>query len=423
MDSVMRCLPFTRPLLLLAVLLLSFSSLVQGQVTIQPGTSTQLDGRLGNINTRRRNLLQPAVPLLSVAPDSRSAGMGDVGAASTPDVNSQHWNVAKYALIPDRWGLGFSYIPWMPQLVRGEISLMYLAGYYRIGEMQAISMSLRYFSLGQMIFTNEQGQELMRHNPHEFAIDVGYSRKFMENLSGGIAFRFIRSDLSGGFTQQNAVGSTKAGMSYAADLGIYYNLPLRLGHQDGEWALGFSITNIGSKLSYNNITKQFIPITMRIGTRFTYHIDEFNTISALLDASKLMIPTPPIYDQNHNILKGRDPNVPVVTGMFLSFADAPGGSLEEFREVYWAFGAEYLYAKQFAVRTGFFYEHEYKGGRKYFTLGAGFNYNVLSLDVAYLIPTAGFRSPMAHTVRFSLAVNLAPKGRQQTAIQKFEETE
>lgn len=397
---------------LLAILLVATlgNPTLFAQVTIN---TDEMDGRQkGSSGSTSRNLLQPAVPLLSITPDSRAAGMGDAGAASTPDINSQHWNVAKYALVKDRWGVGFSYIPWLPQLVKGEINLMYLSGYYRIGEMQTVSASLRYFSLGQMIFTDINGTELTRHNPNEFAIDLGYSRKFMENLSGGVAFRFIRSDLSGGFAQQNAAGSSKAGMSYAADLGIYYAHPFAIKARDAEFAVGFSLTNIGSKLSYNDITKQFIPVTMRIGSRFSINLDAHNLLSAHLDASKLLIPTPPEYDAERNIVRGKNPDVPLVTGIFQSFADAPGGVKEEFHEVYWALGLEYLYAKQFAVRTGYFYEHQSKGGRKYFTLGAGFCYNFLTIDVAYLVPTAGFNSPLAHTVRFSLQVNIAPKVRK-----------
>lgn len=369
---------------------------------------TGIDGREGGVaDGRARNLLRPAVPLLSIAPDSRSAAMGDVGAASSPDVNSQHWNVAKYALIPKRAGVSVSYIPWLRGLTK-EINLAYLAGYYRIDDMQAVSASLRYFSMGQMVFTNEQGQRLQTHNPNEFAFDLGYSRRFISSFTGGVAFRFIRSDLTGGFTQQNAIGAAKAGLSWAADIGLYYEQAIRIQRMPAEFAFGFTITNIGSKLSYNDVFKNFIPITLRLGGRFTISPDAYNELSVLLDASKLMIPTPPLYDKDGSIAKGYDPDVAIVMGMLRSFYDAPGGIKEEFHEVYWSTGLEYAYAKQFMVRAGFFYEHESKGGRKYVTLGAGAQYNIFGLDAAYLIPMAGFKSPMANTMRFSLMVNFEP---------------
>lgn len=367
----------------------------------------QIDGRSIE-GERKRNLLHPAVPLLSIAPDSRSAAMGDAGVASAPDVNSQHWNVSKYALNPKQWGVSLSYIPWLRKLTK-EINLMYLAGFYRIDGMQAVSASLRYFSMGQMIFTNEQGQRLLTHNPNEFAFDVGYSRQFLKNFSGGIAFRFIYSDLTGGFSQQNAAGITKAGTSYAADIGLYYERPFKIHRTTpAEWAVGLTITNIGSKLSYNDVHKNFIPITLRLGGRFSIDIDPHNTMGIMVDGSKLLIPTPPYYDASGKIVKGKDPTVPVVTGIVQSFYDAPGGWKEELEEIYWAMGFEYAYSKQFAIRAGYFHENYSKGGRKYVTLGAGVSYNVFSLDAAYLIPTAGFNSPMANTMRFSLMVNFDP---------------
>lgn len=367
----------------------------------------EIDGRRDqDASSSTRNLLHPAVPLLSIAPDSRSAGMGDAGVASSPDANSQHWNLAKYAAIDKKWGVSLSYIPWLRKLTN-DINLAYLAGYYRIDHMQAVSASLRYFSMGQMVFTDDQGQRLTTHNPNEFALDLGYSLKFFEGLTGGIAFRFIRSDLTGNFAQANAVGSAKAGTSYAADIALYYQKPLQIRGHKSEYAFGFTITNIGSKLSYNDVYKNFIPITMRLGGRWTSHIDAYNELSALVDASKLLIPTPPRYGSDSKIIKGMNPDVPVVSGMIQSFYDAPGGAAEEFHEVYWSAGLEYTYAKQFALRTGFFYEDQSKGGRQYFTLGAGVSYNVFTLDAAYLIPTAGFNSPMANTMRFSLMVNFA----------------
>lgn len=370
----------------------------------QVSISTQeIDGRVSSdALNNRRNLIQVAVPLLSVAPDSRAAGMGDVGAASEPDVNSQHWNLSKYALMDKKWGISLSYIPWLRRLTK-DINLAYLSGYYRIDKWQAVSASLRYFSMGQMNFTDEQGQPISTHNPNEFAIDVGYSRRFIAGFSGGVGFRFIRSDLTGGIAQANQ--TARAGMSYAADVTLYYEHPLTVGPLPAEMAFGAAFTNIGSRLSYNGVHKYFIPITMRLGGRFTVAFDEYNLLSGMVDASKLLVPTPPLYNPDGSIAKGKNPDVGVTKGVFQSFADAPGGSLEEFREVYWGAGVEYWYNRLFALRLGYFYEHMSKGGRQYFTIGAGVTYNVFTLDAAYLIPTAGFNSPMANTMRFSLMVN------------------
>lgn len=364
----------------------------------------ELDGRKSESGGVKRNILHPAVPLLSIAPDSRSSAMGDAGVASLPDVFSQHWNSAKYAMIPKKWGAAVSYIPWLRKLTN-EINLAYLVGYYRIDKMQSLSTSLRYFSMGQMTFTDEQGNKLSSHNPNEFAFDVAYSRLFLQNFSGAVAFRIIRSDLTGGFSQQNAVGTNKAGMSYAADIALYYQNNLKLGALPAQYGLGLTITNIGSKLSYNDVYNNFIPITLRLGGRFSGDLDNYNRLSAELDASKLLIPTPPHYDKDGNIVKGMNPDVAVISGMLQSFYDAPGGATEEFQEVYWGGGLEYSYANLLALRTGYFYEHENKGGRQYFTLGVGVTYNVIGLDASYIIPSAGFNSPLANTLRFSLMVN------------------
>lgn len=401
-----------RRIVLVGSLLLLFPSLrLAAQVSI---TTQEIDGRISkDALNKRRNLIQVAVPLMSIAPDSRAAGMGDVGAASEPDANSQHWNLAKYALIDKKWGLSLSYIPWLRNLTK-DINLAYLAGYYRIDRWQAVSASLRYFSMGQMNFTDEQGQPISSHNPNEFAIDVGYSRKFIEGFSGGVGFRFIRSDLTGGVAQANQ--TSKAGMSYAADVTLYYEKPLAVGQMPAEMAFGAAFTNIGSRLSYNGVHKYFIPVTMRLGGRFSVAFDDYNLVSGMVDASKLLVPTPPLYNPDGSIAKGKNPDVGVAQGIFQSFADAPGGALEEFREVYWGAGVEYWYNRLFALRLGYFYEHMSKGGRQYFTLGAGVTYNVFTLDAAYLIPTAGFNSPMANTMRFSLMVNFnepAKKGRKQ----------
>jgi hypothetical protein len=360
------------------------------------------------------NALRVAVPFLLIAPDSRAGSMGDVGAASVPDVNSQHWNPAKYAFIENEWGVSLSYTPWLRNLIN-DIDLTYLTGYYRFDNQQVLSASLLYFSMGSITFTNEYGNTMQTHNANEFAIDAAYSRKFSDKIGGSIAFRFIRSDLTGGFSQQGQPAA-KAGNAAAADISTYYQTPIAIDNKAGEFSLGLNISNIGTKISYNDeATKDFIPINMRLGSRVKLNLDEYNSMSFLFDANKLLVPTPPIYDRENEgvILFGMDPDVPVSNGIIQSFYDAPGGYKEELREISLAAGLEYLYSGQFAIRAGYFDEHSTKGNRKYFTIGAGIKYNIFQLDFAYLVPRAGQTNPLANTVRFTLGFQFEPtkKGR------------
>ncbi len=354
------------------------------------------------------NALRIAVPFLTIAPDSRSAALGDAGVASVPDVNAQHWNPAKFPFIEGKkWGIGFSYTPWLRNLVN-DINLTNLTGFYQVDDMQAVSGSLLYFSMGEITFRDNNNNYIQAFNPNEFAIDFAYSRKFSEFIAGAMAFRYIRSDLTGNFTT-TGTGSGKAGTSFAADMAVYYQHPINLSGKNGEMALGANISNIGTKLSYNeDPQKEFIPINMRIGGRISMNIDQYNGFSYLLDFNKMLVPTPPIYNSQGEIVKGMDPNVSVVQGMIQSFYDAPGGFKEEMQEIYIATGVEYWYARQFAIRAGYFHESQNKGNRKYITLGAGLRYNVFNIDFSYLIPTGGFNSPMANTLRFSISFEFEP---------------
>jgi hypothetical protein len=356
------------------------------------------------------NALRVAVPFLMIAPDSRASAMGDVGVASSPDANSQFWNPAKYAFVKKEWGVGFSYTPWLRNLIN-DMDLTYLTGYYRFDNQQVVSGSLKYFAMGSIIFTDDYGTRIMEHNANEFAFDGAYSRKFSDKIGGSIAFRYIRSDLTGGFSQ---VGQpvAKAGNSVAADISTYYQTPLVIDDKNAELAIGANISNIGSKISYNDdATKDFIPINLRLGTRLSLNLDEYNAMAFLIDGNKLLVPTPPRYDNPDDpseITAGYNPDVPIVSGMIQSFYDAPGGFKEELREVNLGIGLEYLYAGQFAVRAGYFDEHSTKGNRKYFTIGAGLKYNVFQIDFAYLVPRAGQANPLANTVRFTLAFDFEP---------------
>jgi hypothetical protein len=377
--------------------------------TIPGYSQIDIGGLTGGLNA-----LRVGVPFLIIAPDSRAGALGDAGVASTPDVHSQHWNPAKYAFIDKEFGVSLSYTPWLRNLIN-DINLSYLAGYYRLDDQQVISGTLLYFSMGDIIFTNDQGQTMTTHNPNEFAFDAAYSRKFADNIGGAIAFRYIRSDLTGGFSQQGQAAA-KAGSSAATDVSMYYETPLSIDNKDHEMALGLNISNIGNKISYNDdATKDFIPINMRLGGRFTYNMDIYNSVSFIIDANKLLVPTPPLYDREGEdpdiIIAGMDPNVSVPAGMMQSFYDAPAGYKEELREISFAAGIEYWYSGQFAIRAGYFDEHATKGNRKYFTIGAGLKYNVFNLDFAYLVPRAGQANPLANTVRFTLSFEFEPTKR------------
>ncbi|MCO6500836.1 MAG: type IX secretion system outer membrane channel protein PorV [Vicingus serpentipes] len=360
------------------------------------------------------NTITTAVPFLLIAPDSRSGAMGDVGVASSPDANSMHWNVAKMAFVEKEMGISISYSPWLRALVP-DINLSYVSGYKRIGKDKAIGASLRYFSLGDIKFTDEGGNAIGDFNPAEFAFDVGFSQKFGDRFSGGIAARYIYSNLTGGID----VGGTnsQAGKSFAVDVGVFYtNDDVAVLGQDAILNLGLNISNIGAKIGYTaDAVKDFIPINMRLGQSLTFVLDDYNSFSVLTDINKLLVPTPPIYatDDFGNPLppdpvtgeqvieSGKDPDVSIVTGMLNSFSDAPGGFSEELREYNISAGLEYLYNKQFAVRAGYFHESATKGNRKYFTTGLGLKLSVFSIDFSYLISVTQ-QNPLANTVRFSL---------------------
>jgi hypothetical protein len=366
----------------------------------------------------RQNVIESTVPFLTIAPDSRAGAMGDAGVATSPDINSQHWNPAKFAFIDGKGGIALSYTPWLRNIVT-DINLAYLTGYYRVDRQQVISGSLRYFSLGNITFTDDQGNEILPFNPNEFALDAGYSRIFSDKMSGGMAFRFIRSDLSGRMITSG--GETKPGIAFAADISTYYHKPIKLQDKDAELSFGLNISNIGTKISYTDgQEKSFIPINLKLGSALNIDIDDYNSIGFALDLNKLLVPTSPIYyavddtlpdgtvyqsGEKPVIKYGFDPDVSSAVGMIRSFYDAPGGIREELNEIMISAGTEYWYRNQFALRGGYFYEHATKGNRKYFSLGVGLKLNVFALDFAYLVPTSGRTNPLANTIRFSLSFN------------------
>lgn len=349
------------------------------------------------------NTITTAVPFLMIAPDARGGGLGDAGVSSTPDANSLHWNPAKYAFINKDMGFSVSYSPWLRALVN-DISLAYLSGYKKVGKDQAIAASLLYFSLGNITFTNDVGEVLRDYKPNEYAVDVCYSRKLSDVVSGGVSLRYIHSNLTGGIFVGGA--ESHAGNSIATDVSAYYQKSFDFGRMPAKLGVGLNISNIGSKISYTETTERdFIPINMRFGPTLTLDLDEYNSLAIMIDINKLLVPTPPHYATDSIlgtiIIAGKDPKVSVVSGMFQSFSDAPGGFKEEIKEFTFSPGVEYWYDKQFAIRAGFFYENETKGNRKFFTLGAGLKYNVFGLDFAYLIPVEQ-RNPLENTLRFTL---------------------
>ncbi len=374
-------------------------------------------------NGQQLNTITTAVPLLMIGPDARAGGMGDGGVASSADANSMHWNPAKYAKIADDMGFALSYTPWLRNLVN-DINLAYVSFYKRINPMSTFAASLRYFSLGEITFTNNVGDPIGTYKPNEFAIDATYARVLTDKLSIAVAGRFIYSNLTQGQFVQGV--ETKPGTSVAADIALYWEDDVDwFKTMDAQFAWGINISNMGSKISYSgtNIEKDFIPTNLRIGPRLTLELDDYNSLSFQVDINKLLVPTPPIYSDSTNpdgtyiIEKGMDPNVGPIQGMIQSWYDAPGGFSEEMREFSFAFGTEYWYTDVLALRGGFFYEDLTKGNRKYATLGVGLRYNVFGLDFSYLIPVTQDQNPLQNTLRFSLLFDLG-KGNKNTAPPK-----
>ena len=360
------------------------------------------------------NPVNTQVPSLTIAPDARGGGMGDVGAATTPDINSQHWNPAKYAFAYSKGGFSVSYTPWLRKLVN-DINLVYAAGYYKPGnsDVQAIGASLRYFSMGEIQLRSEGGEMLTSVNPYEMALDVSYSRKLGERFSGAVAIRYIRSDM--GMSDD----SNTPGNAFAADIAGYYTDYVIIGRSECQVGFGFDISNIGTKISFDGgATSGFIPTNLRIGGSLYFPFDEYNMMSINLDLNKYLVPTPPVkgikpdgmtdeeWDNEYN-QKVEDYNngISSISGIFKSFADAPGGFKEELQEIMVSVGAEYSYNDQFFVRGGYYYENPNKGNRQYFTFGAGFKMSIFQLDAAYLVSTVQ-SNPLDQTLRFSLSFDM-----------------
>ncbi len=353
------------------------------------------------------NPIPVAVPSLQIAPDARGGGMGDIGVATMPDVYSQHWNAAKYPFVTSNAGFSLSYTPWLSKLV-SDIDLVYVTGFMKFGNdnLNALSASLRYFSLGDIAITNELGEFFQNASPYEMAFDVAYSRKLTETFSGAVTLRYIHTDYSYGLDEEIGPGS-----AFAADIAGYNESYIRMGANEALLGLGFNISNIGTKISYDGgNTSMFIPANLRVGASLGYPIDDKNTISFSMDINKLLVPTPQLpvegetAEQQQQRIEDYN-NTSSIAGIFKSFGDAPGGMKEEMQEVMWSLGAEYMYNNQFSVRAGYFNENEYKGNRKYFAVGAGFKMSAFQLDAAYLISTAQ-SNPLDQTLRLSLGFDM-----------------
>lgn len=360
------------------------------------------------------NPIETGVTSLGIAPDARGAAMGDIGAATDPDAYSQFWNPSKYAFAYSQAAVSLSYTPWLRKLVN-DIFLADLSGYYKIGsnDNQAISASLRYFSLGEVTTGEEEGIVSQSLNPYELSFDIGYSRKLSEKFSMGVAFRYIYSAL--GFSESYADDQNTGASAFAADISGFYTTYPIIGRNECQWSWGWNISNIGTKVSYDGgENPAFLPTNLRLGTSFTFPLADYHTLALNLDLNKLLVPTKPRRIDYEDGIEGEEQyikeledwkNMSPISGIFKSFSDAPGGFKEEMREITWSLGAEYAYNNQFFLRAGYYYESEYKGNRQYFGLGAGFSLNVVRLDASYMMATAQ-TSPLDQTLRFSLTFDM-----------------
>ena len=369
--------------------------------------STILSGQ----DTSRRPIIT-AVPFLLISPDSRGSAMGETGVATSPDVNSVHWNNAKLAFIDKKYGFGMSYVPWLGKIV-DDMSVSYLSGFYKLDQVQTVGLSMKYFDLGEIQLTDNQGLSLGVENPKELSTAFTYSRKLTNDLSIGGSARYIWSNLTGSISNYS---DAKAGNSFSVDLGVYYNKEISLVNRTSELSFGSHISNIGGKITYGSSKSlDFIPVNLRVGTSLKTFLDQYNSITLAIDLNKLMVPSPPIYEVDINgnyvidpttnqakILKGKNPNRSVLSGIFSSFSDAPDGFSEEIKEVTISTGLEYWYREIFSFRGGYFLENMDKGGRKFLTLGLGIKYNNLGIDFSYL-STPQNDHPLAETMRFSLS--------------------
>jgi hypothetical protein len=354
-------------------------------------------------STDINNVVTTAVPFLRISPDARSGGMGETGTAMSPDPYSLFWNNAKTAFNQSKGGIGLSYTPWLKDLGLNDVFLATASGYYKFDDLQAISASIRYFSLGDIQFTDNLGNDLNIFRPREYGIDVGYSRRLSDKIGVGVTLKYIYSNLAGNFASGS--NAYKPGTSVAGDLAFYYDGKSEVGTG---WSFGATASNLGAKIAYtdNADQKDFIPANLSLGTAYTKVIDDQNKIGFGLDINKLMVPTPPNKDDSQALEAYRKQSV--VSSWFTSFSDAPGGFEEELQEFQISVGGEYWYNEQFSFRAGYFYENKHKGNRRYFTMGVSAKYNIFTLHFSYLLPSGSGvnRNPLSNTLRFTLLFDL-----------------
>ena len=361
------------------------------------------------------NPVTTGVTSLSIAPDARGAAMGDIGAATEPDANSQFWNPSKYAFAYNRLGVSVNYTPWLRKLVN-DIFLADVSGYWKLGyeDRQAVSASFRYFSLGDVISCDDSGNIMQSLNPYELSFDVGYSRKLSDKYSMGVVLRYIYSDL--GFADSYAGNQSTGASAFSADISGYFTTYPIIGRNECQWSWGWNISNIGTKVGYNNGEQPaFLPTNLRLGTTFMFPLAEYHNLAFSVDLNKLLVPTRPResdFDMSTeagqtDYLKAIEnwEDMSPVSGIFKSLSDAPGGFKEEMREIYYSFGAEYSYNRQFFLRAGYYHENQYKGNRQYFGFGTGFKISAFNVDAAYMVATAK-TSPLDQTLRFSISFDL-----------------
>jgi long-subunit fatty acid transport protein len=351
------------------------------------------------------NPISTAAPFLLIAPDARSGGMADIGVATSADANSQHWNPAKYAFLESQYTLAVNYTPWLRNLT-SDVFLGSVTYANRIDEKSAWATSLTYFSLGSIELrqTGDPNEQVIIEKPNELAIDGSYALRMSESFSMSVGLRYIRSD----FALRVANSDINTVNTFSVDVAGFFQSPEEnYGTFNGRWRGGFNISNIGPKVSFTDTgQKNFIPTNLRIGGGFDFILDEYNTITANLEFNKLLVPTPPLRDSNGVIIDGKDDNVGFFKGIFQSFGDAPGGLSEELKEFTWALGAEYMYDKSFALRAGYFNESDLKGGRQFFTMGAGFTFKSSRIDMSYLFNASDINNPLENTLRFSIIFDM-----------------
>lgn len=388
---------------ILSLLVLGISNVVLGQ-------STQIQGQ-----EQGGRPIITAVPFVSIAPDARSAGMGDAGVAISADANANYWNPAKLAFLEEEFGASLSFTPWLQKIV-GDMSITYLSGYKKLTKNQAVGFSMRYFDLGSIDFTDANRNIIAEFNPREFTFDATFAMKLSQRFSIAGTGRFIHSNLSGNITTGPNSNDTRPGNTAAVDLSAYYvNKDITLGSYTSELAFAANISNIGFKIAYSDDNQEdFIPTNLRLGTALTTDLDPYNKVTLAFDINKLLVPTPPLLDSANNIIAGKSTDRGLFSGIFGSFSDAPDGFSEEIQELMYSVGVEYWYNNLFALRGGYFHENKNKGNRQYFTIGVGLRYQVFGLDFAYLI-AKNRQNPLEDTLRFTLHVNLA-KGQQDDTL-------